>query len=141
MSFLRAILNKDKATARMCEALNIELVEVSSGEVRFTAVPSEHHMNFVGSLHGGYLVTLLDTAMGCACHSMLGAAQSYVTVELKTNFLRGVSALEHELRATGKVVRKGHNVAFTEGSVIDSHGKLVATATSTCLIRSTDRSA
>ena len=115
--------------------MDIRLVEVSKGKAVFTGVPQEFHYNTLGSVHGGYGATMLDSAMGCAVHSVLDAGDAYTTLEFKINFLR---ALTHEtggVRAIGTVVHAGRTTAIAEGKIEDANGKLYAFATTTCQIR------
>lgn len=135
LQFLQEVLAGARAVPPMYRALAFEPSNVSAGKVHFSARPSKAHINFVGSVHGGYLVTLLDTVMGCACHTLLRADETYVTIELKANFLSAVMVTGSELRAIGKVLKRGRTIAFTEGSVFDEAENLVATSTATCLIK------
>jgi len=135
LELLREILDGSRPIPAFCATLDMRPATIAAGEVEFVAAPTAAHGNFVGSLHGGYLTGLLDTVMGCACHSLLGVEETYVTIELKTNFLKGVPLTGKALRAIGKVVQKGRSIAFVEGRVVDSAGNVVATATCTCMIR------
>jgi uncharacterized protein (TIGR00369 family) len=107
---------------------------VSPGLVVFAYEPREEHYNPLGTVHGGIVTTLLDTAMGCAIHSELDAGLSYTTVELKTSFVRPVTLATGALRAEGKVVHRGSRVGTAEARLLDADGRLYAHATSTCLV-------
>ncbi len=106
---------------------------VRPGEVTFTCTPDESVYNPIGSVHGGLMCALLDSVCGCAVQSTLPQGQGYTSVEIKVSFLRAVHAGD-ALTATGRIVKPGRRVAFSEGEVVDAHGKTVATATSTCLV-------
>ena len=115
--------------------MDIRLTEVARGRAVFTGVPQEFHYNPLGSVHGGYGATLLDSAMGCAVHSTLNAGDIYTTLEFKINFLR---ALTHEtgmVRGIGTVINEPRTTALAEGRIEDGEGKLYAFATTTCVIR------
>ncbi|ABD10210.1 aromatic compound degradation protein PaaI [Frankia sp. CcI156] len=112
-------------------------VEVAPGDVVFTCLPDESAYNPIGLVHGGLVCTILDTATACAVHSTLAAAVAYTSIEIKVNYLRPVRVVvgrPSRLTAHGWVTRPGRRVAFAEGDVRDDQGKVVATASSTCLI-------
>jgi uncharacterized protein (TIGR00369 family) len=113
-----------------------EIESVEEGRVVFRMPPAEEHLNPLGTVHGGVLTTLLDSAMGCAVHTTLPAGTMYTTLELKVNFVRPALAGGATLRAVGTVVHRGSTVALAEAQITDGEsGKLIAHATSTCLIR------
>ena len=107
---------------------------IAHGEVVAVAEPDESLYNPIGMVHGGVAATMLDSVVGCAVHTTLPAGVGYTSVELKVSFLRAIHAGSGEIRATGRVVKEGSRVAFAEGEIRDSAGKLLATATGTCLI-------
>jgi uncharacterized protein (TIGR00369 family) len=113
---------------------NMRLVEVSPGEVTFTCDPDESAYNPIGLVHGGLVCTLLDSVLGCAVQSTLPAGVGYTSIELKVNYLRPVHGDTGQLRARGWVTKPGRRVAFAEGDVRDAAGKVVATASGTCLV-------
>jgi uncharacterized protein (TIGR00369 family) len=100
----------------------------------FAGTPGEHAYNPIGTVHGGYAATLLDSACGCAVHSRLSANQAYTTLELKVAYHKAISRNTGLLRAEGRVVSFGRRAAFAEASLTDSEGRLYASATSTLLI-------
>ena len=116
------------------ETLNFHLVEVDRGLAVFEGTPDRSVYNPLGTVHGGYFATLLDSACGVALHTMLDAGRGYTTLELKISYLRGLNVDSGTVRATGRVVSSGRRVAFTEASLHDGSGRLCATATSTLLI-------
>ena len=120
--------------ARLLGFDDIESVEL--GRVVFRMPPAEEHLNPLGTVHGGVLTTLLDSAMGCAVHTTLTAGAEYTTLELKVNFLRPALAGGAALRAEGSVVHCGSTIALAEAQITDAEsGKLIAHATSTCLLK------
>jgi uncharacterized protein (TIGR00369 family) len=100
----------------------------------FAATPSREHYNPLGSVHGGYISTLLDSCMGCAVHTELAPGQGFTSLELKVNFVRRVSAETGPVRAEGKVIHVGGQVATAEGRLVDGKGRLLAHGTTTCLV-------
>jgi uncharacterized protein (TIGR00369 family) len=131
---LRAIEGGDLPSPPVARLLGLEIDQVSEGLVTFAFVPAEYHYNPVGTVHGGILTTLLDSAMGCAVHSRLRAGLSYTTLELKMSFLRPVRVTTGRMRGEGKVVHLGGRVATAEAHLVDGDGQLYAHGTSTCLI-------
>jgi uncharacterized protein (TIGR00369 family) len=115
-------------------ALDFDLSEVSEGRALFTGTPGMHVYNPIGSVHGGYAATLLDSACGCAVHSCLNAQQRYTTLELKVAYHKAITRETGALRAEGRVVTLGKRVAFAEASLTDTSGRLYASATSTLLV-------
>ena len=116
------------------ETLGFNLAEVEEGRVVFEGVPGLHAYNPVGTVHGGYAATLLDSARGCAAHSRLAAHQAYTTLELKVAYHRPMTASTGPVRAEGRVLSIGRRAAFTEATITDAAGKLYASATSTLLV-------
>jgi len=92
------------------------------------------HYNPLGTVHGGWFATLLDSAVGCAVHSTLPAGKAYTTLELKLNIVRALTDAVPLVRAEGKVLHAGRQVATAEGRLVGPDGRLYAHATTTCLI-------
>jgi uncharacterized protein (TIGR00369 family) len=116
------------------ETLGFKLAEVEEGRVVFESVPGVHAYNPIGTVHGGYAATLLDSACGCAAHSRLAANQGYTTLELKVAYHRAMTASTGTVYAEGRVLTIGRRAAFTEATIKDAAGKLYASATSTLLV-------
>lgn len=114
--------------------LGFEIKEVEKGRVVFGATPTEESYNPLGTVHGGYLATMLDSALGCAIHSSLKPKLGYTTLELKVNYLRAMSSNTGPITAEGRVIQTGRRAAFAEGEVKDANGRVYATATTTCLV-------
>jgi uncharacterized protein (TIGR00369 family) len=115
-------------------ALEFKLIEVEEGRAVFAGVPGEHAYNPVGTVHGGYAATLLDSACGCAVHASLTPTQSYTTLELKVAYHKAMTKDTGIVRAEGRVINIGRRVAFAEGKLTDAGGRLYASATSTLLV-------
>ncbi|WP_447725947.1 PaaI family thioesterase [Sphingomonas koreensis] len=116
------------------ETLEFALIELERGRVVFEGSPTRKVFNPIGSVHGGYAATLLDSACGCAVHSSLPAGQGYTTLELKVAYHRALSDQSGPVRAEGKLVTLGRRVAFSEARLVDAQGRLCASATSTLLV-------
>jgi uncharacterized protein (TIGR00369 family) len=104
------------------------------GVVVFHSIPGFRHYNPIGSVHGGYAATLLDSAMGLAVHSMLPAGTGYTTLEFKLSFIRGMTKDSGTVRSEGRTLHVGRRTATAEARITDSTGRLLAHATTTCLV-------
>ena len=114
--------------------LDFRLVQVERGYTAFAGSPKFDYYNPIGSVHGGYTASLLDSCMACAVHSTLEAGYSYTTLEIKINYVRAITSDTGEVRAEGRVINSGKRIATAEGRLVDSAGKLYAHGTTTCLI-------
>jgi uncharacterized protein (TIGR00369 family) len=111
--------------------IGFEAKEIGDGRAVVTLAAGQRHANPMGTLHGGVLCDIADAAMGMAFASTLAPDETFTTIELKINFFRPV--WEAQLRAEGKVVRRGGTVGYVECEVTDESGRLVAKAASTCM--------
>jgi uncharacterized protein (TIGR00369 family) len=109
-------------------------VEISFGRAVFQGRPKLEHYNPIGTVHGGWIATLLDSCVGCAVHSTLPAGKAYTTAELKVNFVRAVTTKLPLVRAIGTVIHVGGRMATAEGRLVGPDGKLYAHASTTCFI-------
>lgn len=116
------------------EKLGIALVEADHGHAVFEATPDGSAYNPMGSVHGGYIATILDSACGIAAHTALRPGYGYTTLELKVSFVKGLSSATGTVRATGRLISMGRRAAFTEATLVDDQGRVCATATSTLLV-------
>jgi uncharacterized protein (TIGR00369 family) len=140
LEYLRAMAAGELPAAPISALMSIEPLAVDEGRVSFVATPGEQHLNPVGVVHGGLVLALLDSAMGCAVHTTPPAGTGYTTVEVKTNFVRPVRPDAKRIVATGRVVHRGGRVATADGRVVrEGDGKLVAHGTTTCLILPSER--
>jgi uncharacterized protein (TIGR00369 family) len=114
--------------------LGFILTEVSEGRVVFRGMPSERYLNPLGTVHGGWAATLLDSALGCAVHTLLDRGEAYTTAEFKVNLTRPITPKTGEVVCEGKVVHKGRTLAVSEATLKDANGKLLAFGTETCSI-------
>jgi uncharacterized protein (TIGR00369 family) len=118
----------------IAETLGFTAVSVANGVARFELDPREFHYNPIGSVHGGVISTLCDSACGCAVHSLLPAGAYYTSLDLSVKFLRPVTAATGTLRCEGTVLHVGARSALAQASLTGSDGRLYAQATSSCMI-------
>ena len=117
------------------QALGFIGVEAREGWAAFEGDPAEYMYNPIGVVHGGWAMTLLDSAMGCAVHTTLAVGERYNTLEVKTNFVRAITVETGRVRCEATVVHRGGTVATAEGKLfVKDSGKLLAHGTTTCLI-------
>ncbi len=116
------------------EKLGIALIEADYGHAVFEATPDGSSYNPMGSVHGGYIATILDSACGIAAHTALPAGHGYTTLELKVSFVKGLSSTSGTVKATGRLISMGRRAAFTEATLHNDKGQVCATATSTLLV-------
>jgi uncharacterized protein (TIGR00369 family) len=116
------------------QTMGFRLIEMEKGRVVFAGTPGKSVYNPIGTVHGGYAATLLDSACGCAVHSSLAAGQGYTTLELKVVYHRAMTASTGEVFAEGKVVTLGRRAGFAEATLKDAAGRLYASATSSLLV-------
>ena len=116
------------------DSADFTMVEFGPGRAVFQGRPSLRHYNPLGSVHGGWIATLLDSCVGCAVHTTLPAGKAYTTAELKVNFVRPVTSRVTLVRAVGNVIHGGNRMATAEGRLVGPDGKLYAHATTTCFI-------
>lgn len=109
-------------------------VHITPGHAVFQGKPQFGHYNPLGTVHGGWFATLLDSALACAVHSQLPAGKSYTTLELKMNLVRALTEDVPLVRAEAHVVHPGKQVATAEGRLVGPDGRLYAHASTTCLV-------
>jgi len=131
---LTAITDGGLPLPPICATLNLIMVDVEPGRVVFQGRPLFAHYNPIGSVHGGWAATILDSCVACAVHSTLPKGKGYTTLELKVNYVRALTENTGPVRAEGKVIHVGGRTATAEGRIVDHRGKLYAHASTTCLI-------
>jgi len=134
VAFLQAILDGTLPAAPIARTLDFAPVSVEPGTVVFEFTPAEFHYNPIGSVHGGMISALCDSACGCAVQSLLPAGTYYTSLDLSVKFLRAVSAGTGALTCTGTVTHLGGRSALAEARLTGSDGRLYAFATSSCMI-------
>jgi uncharacterized protein (TIGR00369 family) len=134
LEFLTKMVAGEVPPPPIASHFGMTLVSASQGDAVFEAVPDDSHYNPIGVVHGGFALTLLDSAAGCAVHTTLALEQAYTTLETKVNFLRAVTSDTGPVRAHGWVTKPGSRAAFAEADLRTLDGTLLATAQSTCLV-------
>lgn len=134
IDFLRKIIAGDLPPPPIADTLGYRLLEVGEGRAVFGIEPREFHYNPIGMVHGGIACTLLDSALGCAIHTLLPAGVGYTTLEVKVNMVKAIRHDTGLLRAEAAVVHAGKSTAVAEGRLVDARGALYAFATTTCMI-------
>jgi uncharacterized protein (TIGR00369 family) len=134
LEFLRAIRDGKLPPAPIAALMGFRPAEVEEGYVVFEGTPDESVYNPIGTVHGGLVCTLADTVAACAVHSTLPAGLAYTSIDLNVSYTRPVTRDSGRLRAIGTVVKPGRRVAFSRAEILDGQGKVVATATSSCLV-------
>lgn len=132
---LRAIADGRLPAAPIAATLGFAGMSVPErGTAIFELDPELRHYNPIGSVHGGVFATLLDSACACAVHSTLAVGEAYTSLDLSVKFLRAVTVDSGRLRAVGTVIQRGRRTALAEARLYDGQERLVAHATSSCMI-------
>jgi uncharacterized protein (TIGR00369 family) len=131
---MQAIIDGKILAPPMAQTLSFWLVEVGDGYAVFEADTGPHLVNPLGGVHGGWALTLIDSAAGCAGHTLLPAGVGYASLETKANFTRPISHDTGRVRAEGRVVSRGRQIMTAEARVLDSAGRVLAHGTSTMMV-------
>jgi len=135
LEFIKAIFDGKLPSPPITATMGFTGGSVEEGKVTFVGEPGEHLYNPIGVVHGGFAMTLLDSAMGCAVHTTLGVGEAYTTLEAKVNFVRPITLETGPVRCEGTVIHRGGTIATAEGRVIaERTDKLLAHGTTTCLV-------
>lgn len=134
LDYLRTMIAGELPPPPITAHMDMRLVDVAVGSATFVCEPHASHYNPIGTVHGGLVCTLLDSALGCAVQTTLAQGQGYTSIEIKVNYLRPVFADGGVLTCVGTVTKPGNRVAFADGVVTDASGKVVATATGSLLV-------
>lgn len=131
---LEAMMSGELPHPHMNETLGFDLMEVGDGQAVFQGVPQHRFYNPMGTVHGGWYATLLDSALGCAVQSKLPLGKAYTTAELSINIVRPSTHKTGPLRAIANVMHVGRQMATAEAKIIDEQGRLYVHATTTCFV-------
>ena len=134
IDFIRAAFDGKLPAPPILQTIEPFDFSAEPGVVSFHSIPGFRHYNPIGSVHGGYAATLLDSVMGCAVHTMLPPGAGYTTLEFKVSFIRGMTKDTGVVRTEGRTLNVGRRAATAEGRITDARGRLLAHATTTCLV-------
>lgn len=134
LDFVRGIIRKEVGAVPIAETLRFEVIDAQPGRVWLNGAPDSNCYNLIGTIHGGWVAAILDTAMGLAVLSQLEPDLAFTTIELKVSYLRAITPATGPVHAEGHVVNAGRRVAFSEAHLVDGNGKALARASSSCLI-------
>lgn len=134
LELMQAMLRGELPTAPIARTLDFQLIEVDEGRAVFQGTPGPAHLNPMGTVHGGWYATLLDSALGCAVHTMMPPGRAYTTAELGVNLVKAIGPKVQRVRAEGRVLHSGRQLATAEARLVGPDGTLYAHATTTCLV-------
>jgi uncharacterized protein (TIGR00369 family) len=134
LQVMRGLLEGTLPFATIAHTLDFLLVHADKGEATFQGAPGPRHLNPMGTVHGGWFATLLDSALGCAVHTMMPAGRAYTTAELSVNIVRALTPKVERVRAEGRVIHCGRQLATADARLVGPDGTLYAHATTTCLV-------
>ena len=134
LQLLQAMLRGELPSPPIARTLDFQLLEVGEGRAVFQGTPGTAHLNPMGTVHGGWYATLLDSALGCAVHTLMPAGRGYTTAELGVNLVKAIPLKVQRVRAEGKVLHCGRQLATAEARLVGPDGTLYAHATTTCLV-------
>ena len=134
LEVMQAMLNGEIPYAAIAKTLDFTILTVGPGLAVFQGTPLPQHLNPLGTIHGGWVATLLDSALGCSVHTMMPVGRAYTTAELSVNYVKGLTPKVQRVRAEGKVIHCGKQLATAEARLFGADGTLYAHATTTCLV-------
>jgi uncharacterized protein (TIGR00369 family) len=134
LEVMQAMLAGEIPYAAIAKTLDFTIVEVGAGVAIFQGTPLPRHLNPLGTIHGGWVATMLDSALGCSVHTLMPAGRAYTTAELSVNYVKGLTPKVQRVRAEGKVIHCGRQLATAEARLVGPDGTLYAHATTTCLV-------
>jgi uncharacterized protein (TIGR00369 family) len=134
LQLMQAMLDGALPSATIAKTLDFTVIEVAPGRAVFQGTPGPQHLNPLGTIHGGWFATLLDSALGCAVHTLMPAGRGYTTAELGVNMVKALTPRVQRVRAEGTVIHCGRQLATAEARLVGPDGTLYAHATTTCLV-------
>jgi uncharacterized protein (TIGR00369 family) len=135
LEFIRAVFEGKLPAPPIAATMDFAGAEAEEGHVAFVGEPSEFHYNPIGVVHGGFAMTLLDSALGCAVHTTLAKGEGYTSLETSVNFVRPITSETGRVRCEASILHRGGRLATAEGRLIaEKTGKLLAHGTTTCMI-------
>lgn len=132
---MRSIMESGLPAPSIARHMTQWISHVAEGEVEFRGEPSADVLNPIGIVHGGWAMTLLDSALGCAVHTTMAKGESFVSLDTNVKFIRAITAETGQVRCIGRVQSRGRRIATADGVIEDAKGRILATATSACFIQ------
>lgn len=132
---LRALIDGVLPAPTMARAMGFTLTRVGDGEAEFRGTPTAEYLNPMGIVHGGWIMTLLDSALGCAVHTTMARGESYVSLDTDVKFVKAITPDTGEVVVTARVLTRGRQIATSSGQAVDAKGRVLALGTSSCMIR------
>jgi uncharacterized protein (TIGR00369 family) len=140
LQIFEAMSRGELPSVPISETMDFWPIEYEHGRFVFQGRPSARFLNPMGTIHGGWIATLLDSCVACAIHSTLPAGRGYTTAELKISYVRALTPQIGLVRAEGRIINSGRQVGFAEGRLTGPDGRLYAHATTTCVVLAASRS-
>lgn len=134
LEVMQGLLSGQLPYASIAKTLNFVVMDVGPGLAVFQGTPGLDHMNPLGTVHGGWFATLLDSALGCAVHTMMPPGRGYTTADLSVKLVKALTPKVQRVRAIGKVVHCGRQLATAEARLVGPDGTLYAHASTACLV-------
>jgi uncharacterized protein (TIGR00369 family) len=135
LEFIKAVFEGQLPPPPIAATMDFTGAEAEEGRVTFVGEPAEFHYNPIGVVHGGFAMTLLDSALACAVQTTLAQGEGYTSLETSVNFVRPITSETGRVRCVATILHKGGRIATAEGKLIaEKTGKLLAHGTTTCLI-------
>jgi uncharacterized protein (TIGR00369 family) len=134
LAFMQAIIRGEILVSPIAMTFDYRLVEVDEGRAVFEGEPAEFHYNPIGVVHGGFAMTLLDSALGCSVHTTLPQGVAYTTLQVNVNLVRAITRDTGRVRCEARAIHSGRQMATAEATLYDLHGKTYAHGTTTCLV-------
>jgi uncharacterized protein (TIGR00369 family) len=134
LEVMQGLLSGELPYASIAKTLDFVLIEVSAGQAIFQGTPGFNHMNPLGTVHGGWFATLLDSALGCAVHTLMPPGRGYTTADLSVKLVKALTPKVQRVRAIGQVVHCGRQLATAEARLVGPDGTLYAHASTACLV-------
>ena len=132
---ISAILDSTAPAPSMARTMTHWISRVGEGEVEFRGEPSKDVLNPGGIVHGGWAMTLLDSALGCAVHTTLDKGEMFVSLDTSVRFIRAITPETGQVRCIGRVQSRGRRISTAEGVIEDQKGRILATGTTSCFIQ------
>jgi len=134
LEFMQQMLDGKLPHAAIAVPMDFVVIEVAPGRAVFQGTPGPHLLNPLGTVHGGWFATLLDSALGCAVHTLMPPGRGYTTAELGVNMVKAITLKVPRVRAEARVIHCGRQLATAEARLVGADGTLYAHATTTCLV-------